>query len=194
VLTFPKKNRAISKMRKTLKPLIQTALSRPNLTQPDAFENKSSSNQWLMKSEPNAFSIDDLVKRKTACWDGVRNYQVRNWLRDAFQMGDQAFFYHSSCETPGITGIMEIIKAGYPDQTAFNPEDPHYDPKSDPDNPRWYCVDVRLLRKFKRIITLAEIRQHPILHEMLLLQKGSRLSITPVTTKEWDTILALEKP
>jgi len=173
--------------------LKQTALLRPGVKQQqDISGSKLSLNHWLMKSEPSTFSIDDLVKRKTECWDGVRNYQVRNWLRDEFNIGDQAFFYHSSCETPGITGIMEIIKAGYPDQTAFNPEDHHYDPKSNPEHPRWYCVDVRLVRKFKRIITLAEIKQHLALHKMLLLQKGSRLSITPVTIKEWGVILALE--
>lgn len=149
-------------------------------------------NYWLMKSEPNTFSIDDLVKHKTTCWDGTRNYQVRNWLRGEFKVGDQAFFYHSSCEVPGIVGTMEIIKAGYPDPTAFNPDDDHYDPKSNPKNPRWYCVDVRLMQKFKRIITLAEIRQHSVLQEMLLLQKGNRLSITPVTIKEWEAILALK--
>ncbi len=150
-------------------------------------------NYWLMKSEPNAFSIDDLVKCKTTCWDGVRNYQVRNWLRDAFQVGDQAFFYHSSCEIPGITGTIEIIKAGYPDPTAFNPEDNHYDPKSNPEHPRWYCVDVRLIQKFKRVIPLSKLKQHPALQKMMLLQKGSRLSITPVTIKEWETILTLEQ-
>lgn len=155
-------------------------------------EGKSPVNYWLMKSEPTAFSIDDLVKRKTTCWDGVRNYQVRNWLRDEFKIGDRAFFYHSSCEIPGIAGVMEIIQAGYPDPTAFDPEDHHYDPKSNPEKPAWYCVDVRLMRKFKRVIPLSEIKQHPELHDMRLLQKGSRLSITPVTKKQWEIILDLE--
>lgn len=145
-----------------------------------------------MKTEPSTFSIDDLVKLKTTCWDGVRNYQVRNWLRDEFKIGDQAFFYHSSCETPGIAGMVEIIKAGYPDPTAFNPDNAYYDPKSNPEHPRWYCVDVRLIQKFQRIIPLSKIRLHPMLQNMTLLQKGSRLSITPVTRKEWETILTLE--
>jgi predicted RNA-binding protein with PUA-like domain len=149
---------------------------------------------WLMKSEPDTFSIDDLAKRpkQTEPWDGVRNYQVRNWLRDEIKIGDQAFFYHSSCETPGIAGIIEIVKAGYPDRTAFDPKNHHYDPKSDPTKPRWYCVDVKLIRKFKRFITLTELKQHPALAQMRLLQKGSRLSITPVTEKEWEIILQLE--
>lgn len=133
-------------------------------------------NYWLMKSEPNIFSIDDLAKRpnQTEPWNGVRNYQVRNWLRDEFKVGDQAFFYHSSCETPGVVGIIEIVKAGYPEVSP------------------WYCVDVKLIRKFKRLISLTEIRQHPALRNMRLLQKGSRLSITPVTMEEWKVILALE--
>jgi predicted RNA-binding protein with PUA-like domain len=149
---------------------------------------------WLMKSEPSTFSIDDLAKRpkQTEPWDGVRNYQVRNWLRDEMKVGDQAFFYHSSCETPGITGIIEIVKAGYPDVTAFNPKHHHYDIKSNPEKPSWYCVDVKLVRKFKRLISLTEIRNHPALQSMRLLQKGSRLSITPITPQEWKVILALE--
>lgn len=149
---------------------------------------------WLMKSEPSVFSIDDLAKRpqQTEAWDGVRNYQVRNWLRDEIKVGDQAFFYHSSCEIPGITGIMKIIKAGYPDPTAFNPENHHYDPKSTLQKPTWYCVDVKLIRKFKRIITLQELKQYPDLFHMPILQKGNRLSITPLTAIEWQVILALE--
>lgn len=149
---------------------------------------------WLMKSEPSVFSIDDLARRpqQTEPWDGVRNYQVRNWLRDAMQPGDQAFFYHSSCEVPGIAGLVKIVSAGYPDRSAFNPESHHYDPKSTAQNPRWYCVDVCLIRKFKRLIPLAELKQQPTLHTMQLLQKGSRLSITPITAEQWQTILTLE--
>lgn len=131
---------------------------------------------WLMKSEPDVFSIDDLAQRKIEPWNGVRNYQVRNWLRDEFKIGDQAFFYHSSCEVPGIIGLMKIIKAGYPE----------------PNNLTWYCVDVSFVRKFKRIITLSELRQQPKLQKMRLLQKGNRLSIMPITAIEWKTILALE--
>jgi predicted RNA-binding protein with PUA-like domain len=149
---------------------------------------------WLMKSEPDTFSIDDLAKcpKQTEPWDGVRNYQVRNWLRDEIKVGDQAFFYHSSCDVPGIAGIIEIVKAGHPDTTAFDFKHHHYDIKSNPEQPTWYCVDVKLIRKFKRFITLTEIRQHPALRHMRLLQKGSRLSITPVTPAEWQAILALE--
>lgn len=148
---------------------------------------------WLMKSEPNTFSIDDLAKRpkQTEPWNGVRNYQVRNWLRDDFQVGDQAFFYHSSCDTPGIVGIVTVVKAGYPDSSAFDPASEYYDPKTDPSNPRWYCVDVCLREKFKRIIALDELRQVPKLKDMRLLQKGNRLSIVPITANEWAVILKL---
>jgi predicted RNA-binding protein with PUA-like domain len=150
-------------------------------------------NYWLMKSEPNSFSIDDLEKKpnQTTHWDGVRNYQVRNMLRDQMQPGDLAFFYHSSCDIPGIAGIMKITSMGYPDFTAFDPEDHHYDPKSSRDNPRWYMVDVCLQEKFKRLISLTELRGQPELQAMPLLQRGSRLSITPVTPAEWKAILAL---
>lgn len=149
---------------------------------------------WLMKSEPSVFSIDDLVKRpqQTEAWDGVRNYQVRNWLRDTMKVGDQAFFYHSSCEIPGISGIVEIVKAGYPDITAFDPKHHHYDAKSHPEKPVWYCVDIKLVRKLKRLITLAELKNHPALSHMRLLQKGNRLSITPISDEEWKMILGLE--
>ena len=150
---------------------------------------------WLMKSEPDAFSIDDLAKRpkQTEPWDGVRNYQARNWLRDEIKIGDLAFFYHSNCEIPGIAGIIDIVKAGYPDETAFNPDSKYYDPKSTLENPRWYRVDVHLLEKFSKIISLAELRAHPALHNMRLLQKGSRLSIMPVSKQEWQLILAMPK-
>ena len=148
---------------------------------------------WLFKSEPSTFSIEDLAKRpsQTEPWDGVRNYQVRNWLRDEIKVGDLFFFYHSSCDTPGIVGIAKVVKSGYPDQKAFDPESPYYDPRSTPDSPRWYCVDVKLVRQFPRIITLAEIKHHPALKNMLINRKGNRLSITPVTEKEWQTVLKL---
>lgn len=151
---------------------------------------------WLMKSEPSTFSIDDLAAapRKTTCWDGVRNYQARNFMRDDMQRGDRAFFYHSSCAEPGITGIVEVVKPGYPDHTAFDPKDPHYDPQSDPANPRWYMVDVRLVRKLKRPITLAMLREHEkkSLRGLALLARGNRLSITPVSDEHWEFILSLE--
>jgi len=159
-----------------------------------SMENKAQMKYWLMKSEPGEFSIDDLKSRpkKTEPWDGVRNYQARNMMRDEMKKGDLAFFYHSSCDKPGIAGIMVIHKEGYPDMTAFDPEDKHYDPKSDPDNPRWFHVDVKYKRKTKRIITLSELREHRTLARMRLLQRGNRLSIMPVTKKEWDYILGLE--
>ena len=147
---------------------------------------------WLMKSEPSVFSIDDLKQRKTEPWDGVRNYQARNMLRDEIKKGDLALFYHSACEEPGIVGIMEIAKEGYPDHTAYDPNSRYFDPKSDPDNPRWFLVDVRYKRKLKRTITLQELRDQPQLQGMQLLQKGNRLSIMPVTRKEWDYILSME--
>jgi predicted RNA-binding protein with PUA-like domain len=151
-------------------------------------------NYWLMKSEPDVFSIDDLKNRpkQTEPWDGVRNYQARSMLRDDMKKDDLALFYHSSCEVPGIVGIMEIVKEGYPDPTAFNPKHKYYDPKSKPDKPTWYLVDVKFKRKLKRVIPLTELRDKKPLQNMRLLQKGNRLSVMPVTKKEWDYILSLE--
>jgi len=149
---------------------------------------------WLMKSEPDVFGIDHLAERprQTEPWDGVRNYQARNMMRDQMQVGDLAFFYHSNTKPPGIVGIVEISRAGYPDHTAFDPNDPHYDPKSDPDNPRWFMVDVTLQRRLARKITLDELKTRPELAEMRLVQKGNRLSVMPVEPDEWQAILALE--
>ena len=153
-------------------------------------------NHWLIKSEPDTFGIDDLAAQpgKTSAWDGVRNYQARNMLRDSMKKGDGAFFYHSSCEVPGIAGIVRIVKEGYPDKTAFDRKHHHYDPDSKPDDPRWYVVDVKLERKFKRIITLDELRAHAAkkLQDFVLLRRGNRLSVMPVTKKDWDFILTLE--
>jgi predicted RNA-binding protein with PUA-like domain len=151
-------------------------------------------NYWLMKSEPDVFGIDDLRKRpkQTEPWDGVRNYQARNMLRDQMKKGELAFFYHSSCAEPGIVGIMEIVRAGYPDSSAFDPDDHHYDPKSSPDAPRWFRVDVRFKRKLRRTITLAELKEQPKLAGMGLLARGNRLSVMPVTAGQWDFILDLE--
>jgi predicted RNA-binding protein with PUA-like domain len=150
---------------------------------------------WLFKSEPGCFSIDDLSKRpkQTAYWDGVRNYQVRNMLRDEIKVGDLGFFYHSSCVPPGIAGVIEVVKNGYPDFTAWDLNSEHYDPKSTPDNPRWYMVDVRLVKKFPGLITLDEIKRNPQLKEMIINRKGNRLSITPISPREWKIISELAK-
>lgn len=151
---------------------------------------------WLMKSEPDSFSIDDLYNRprRTEHWDGVRNYQARNFMRDAMRKGDLAFFYHSSCEVPGITGVIEIVRAGYPDFTAWDRDSGYYDPNSRPDKPIWYMVDVRLKRRLKRLISLAELRHNPALKNMVLLRRGTRLSIQPVTHNEWNAVQRMEKP
>lgn len=151
---------------------------------------------WLFKSEPSVFGIDDLAKRphQTEPWDGVRNYQVRNFLRDQIKVNDLGFFYHSSCPIPGIVGIIKVIKSGYPDTTAFNPESKYYDPSSSPSQPRWYCVDVKLVKKFKTMITLEQIKRHPILNQMQVAKRGNRLSITPVTEMEWEVIEILSCP
>ena len=152
-------------------------------------------NYWLLKSEPGTFSIDDLVRapKKTTTWDGVRNYQARNHLRE-MKNRDLCFFYHSSCPEPGIAGIVKVVRQAYPDHTAFDPDDDHYDPKSNPEEPRWFMVDVRIVRKFARIIPLGELRKHAAqaLSGMVLLRRGNRLSVTPVTKKQWDHIISLE--
>src|ERR1043166_927906 len=134
---------------------------------------------WLMKSEPNAFSITDLKNQKnqTTFWDGVRNYQARNMMRDQMKVDDLAFFYHSNCNPPGIVGIVKIVKKAYPDPTAFNPEDPHFDPKSSIDKPTWYGVEVKFVKEFNRIISLEELKKQPGLEGMQLLRKGNRLSV-----------------
>lgn len=154
-------------------------------------------NYWLIKSEPAEFSIDDLAARprQTESWDGVRNYQARNMLRDQMHRGDQVFFYHSGTPCPGIVGIAEVVREGYADDTAFDSDDKHYDPKSDPSNPRWYQVDIKLVRKLERIITLSEIKASEKLGELdglPLLRRGNRLSIMPVTEIQWKLILQLE--
>lgn len=151
-------------------------------------------NYWLMKSEPDVFGIEHLRQRpgQIEPWDGVRNYQARNMLRDQMQVGDLAFFYHSNCKPPGIVGIMEIVRAGYPDPTQFDPDSDYYDPKSDPANPRWFLVDVQFRRQFQRVITLDELKSHPELADLAVVRKGNRLSINPVSKEQWDFIVALE--
>jgi len=152
-------------------------------------------NYWLMKSEPDCFGIDHLRARPsmTEHWDGVRNYQARNFLRDDMKKGDLAFFYHSSCAEPGIAGIVKIVRAGHPDHTAWDPASEHFDPKSSPSSPIWYMVDVKLVRKFRHPVSLAALKQNPALKRMKLLQRGNRLSILPVTATEWNTILSMEQ-
>ncbi len=151
---------------------------------------------WLMKTEPDAFSVEDLAAapRATAFWDGVRNFQARNMLRDEMKRGDQVFLYYSSCAEPGIAATMEVVKEGYPDPTAFDRKHPHYDADSKSDAPRWYMVDVRLKRRLSRVITLTELRAHAAqeLKGMVLLRPGNRLSVTPVEAAHWKFILSLE--
>lgn len=149
-------------------------------------------NYWLFKSEPDAFSIDDLANRtnQTEHWDGIRNYQARNFLRDKVQQGDQVFIYHSSCKNVGIAGLAEVVKAAYPDHTQFDPESNYYDPKSDPENPRWFMVDVKFVAKFKQILSLKNIKNMPEITELGLVKKGHRLSIMPVTKAEFEHLLA----
>jgi predicted RNA-binding protein with PUA-like domain len=151
---------------------------------------------WLMKSEPTAFSVEDLerAKKHTTSWDGVRNYQARNMLRDDMKKGDQVFLYYSSTDVPGIVAIMKVVKEGYPDPTAFERKHDHYDPDSDPAEPRWFMVDVQLERRLTRVIALDELRKHATkeLKNMVLLRRGNRLSITPVEPAEWKFILSLE--
>jgi predicted RNA-binding protein with PUA-like domain len=144
---------------------------------------------WLMKSEPDDVSIDDLagMPRKTVAWYGVRNYQARNFMRDQMQVGDLAFFYHSSCAEPGIAGIVKVSKAAYPDKTQFDKKSPYYDPKATPDMPRWMNVEVTFLEK-TRLIPLPELHSHSELATMRVLAKGNRLSITPVDPREWAFI------
>lgn len=151
-------------------------------------------NYWLMKSEPNAFSIDDLknMPDQTEHWDGVRNYQARNMMRDLMKIGDQVFFYHSNCDVPGIVGIMEVVREGYPDHTAFDPQTKYFDPKSDSQNPRWIMVDIKYIRHTNRVISLAELKECEALENMQLVRKGNRLSIMPINTDEWNYILKLE--
>jgi predicted RNA-binding protein with PUA-like domain len=147
-------------------------------------------NFWLMKSEPDEFSIDDLARapKKTTAWFGVRNYTARNFMRDSMRVGDGVLFYHSSCEVPGIAGLATVASSPYPDASQFDRKSPYYDAKSDPASPRWVLVDVKLERK-TRLMALEEMRSHPQLARMITLKRGNRLSITPVTDAEWKFIL-----
>ena len=152
---------------------------------------------WLMKSEPECYSVDDLAaeKNKTTCWDGVRNYQARNFMRDDMKKGDKVLFYHSNSKPPGVAGVARIVKESYPDFTAFDPKDKHFDPKSIQESPRWFMVDIKLEKKLKRLVSLDELRKVKSLEGMVLLQKGSRLSVQPVTKKQFETVCQqAEKP
>ena len=150
---------------------------------------------WLLKTEPTTFSFDDLWKapKRTTSWDGVRNFQARNMLRDQMKEGDQVFIYHSSTDPTGIVGIAEVVRGGYPDATQFDPKDSHYDPKSKKESPSWYVVDVKAIEKFPEIVTLERLRAMKGLDGMVLLKKGSRLSVQPVSPSEWRAILAEAK-
>lgn len=150
-------------------------------------------NHWLLKSEPSVFGIEDLARApgQRTHWDGVRNYQARNWLRDAMKRGDHAFFYHSNAPETGIAGVVEVVREGYPDPSAFDPADPHHDPKSKPESPTWYCVDVRLVERFPAVIPLAALKANPALAGLALVRPGNRLSVMPVTPAEWQAVLAM---
>jgi predicted RNA-binding protein with PUA-like domain len=147
---------------------------------------------WLLKSEPAEFSISDLKKRpgRTECWDGVRNYQARNFMRDDMQVGDRILFYHSG-KSPAVVATARVVKKGYPDPTAWNPESRHFDPRSTPDNPVWYMVDIQMEKEFSRPLPLAELRALPALKDMILLRKGNRLSVMPVTAQDFHAILKI---
>jgi len=150
---------------------------------------------WLFKTEPDAFSIDDLQSRpeQTEPWDGVRNYQARNFLRDKVAWGDKVFIYHSSCKKVGIAGVAEVVKAGYPDETQFDPDSNYYDPKSSQEKPRWYRVDVKFVEKFEEVLPLSTIKAMPSITEIGLVKKGGRLSIMPVQETEWQQLYATAK-
>ncbi len=145
---------------------------------------------WLIKSEPDAYSIDDLAKDRATAWTGVRNYQARNFMRDQMSIGDRVFYYHSNCDDPGIVGMAEVCKRAYPDATQFDKKSKYFDPKSSNDNPRWLNVDVKFVKK-TRLVGLAELRRHKPLKNMRILARGNRLSITPVDPAEWEFIAGL---
>ena len=150
-------------------------------------------NYFLVKTEPNVFSIDDLKEKKREPWDGVRNYQARNIMRDDMKVGDKVLFYHSNATPPGVAGICKVASEPYPDPTQFDPDSKYFDPKSNPGNPRWLLVDVAFVKKFKRIIPLAELKEYEALTNMRLLQRGNRLSVMPVEKDEFDFIVNLAK-
>jgi predicted RNA-binding protein with PUA-like domain len=149
-------------------------------------------NYWLMKSEPDTFSIDDLKRKGKEAWDGVRNYQARNFMRDGMRVGDKVFFYHSNCAVPGIAGIASVATAAYPDPSQFDPKSQYFDAGAKREDPRWMLVDVKFVRKLKRVISLEELKGIDELADMALVRKGNRLSVMPVSKPHWDYILTLE--
>jgi predicted RNA-binding protein with PUA-like domain len=151
-------------------------------------------NYWIFKTEPDVLSIEKLSKlpQQTSPWDGVRNYQARNFMMKEMKIGDQVFIYHSSCETIGIAGLAKVVKESYPDFTQFDPKSDYFDPKSTLDNPRWYMVDVKWVKSFKNIISLDKLKNTKGLSELIILKRGNRLSITPITSHEFETILKLQ--
>jgi predicted RNA-binding protein with PUA-like domain len=162
------------------------------LRRPGTMATVETMTYWLMKSEPDAYSIDDLEREGREMWDGIRNYQARNMMRDDMRVGDKVFFYHSNCKEPGIVGIMKVASEPYPDPTQFDPESKYFDPKSTQEEPRWILVDVEFVRKLSRPITLAELKAQDGLDGMILLRRGNRLSVMPVEERHWDLILELE--
>ncbi len=150
-------------------------------------------NFWIFKSEPEVYSIDDIKRDQWTYWDGVRNYEARNFLRDKVKKGDIVLFYHSNCEEPGVYGICEVIKEGYPDFTQFDSSNKHFDPRSKKENPTWFMVDIKFLKKLKKPVTLEEMKKNSRLKNMRLIRKGNRLSILPITKEEYEEILKMSK-
>lgn len=148
---------------------------------------------WLMKCEPSAYSIDDLARDRRTSWEGVRNYQARNFLRDELQIGDDVLFYHSNAEPSGVAGLARVCKSGYPDHCAFDPAHKYFDPDSDPTKPRWYMVDLEFVAKLPRVLALSELKADPSLAGMMVLQRGSRLSIQPVTRPHFERVVAFSR-
>jgi len=154
---------------------------------------KRAKRYWLMKSEPNAYSIDDLQRDGVTYWDGVRNYQARNFMRDDMRIGDKVIFYHSNTKPPAAVGVAEIVRESYPDFTAFDPSELHFDPKSNEEKPIWFMVDIKFIEKFKRAVSLQEMKENPKLRNMKLVQRGNRLSVMPMSKEEFNEVLRMGK-
>ena len=154
---------------------------------------KKAKRYWLMKSEPNAYSIDDLQRDGVTYWDGVRNYQARNFMRDDMRIGDKVIFYHSNTKPPAAVGVAEIVRESYPDFTAFDPSELHFDPKSNEEKPIWFMVDIKFIEKFERAVPLQEMKENPKLRNMKLVQRGNRLSVMPISKEEFNEVLRMGK-